>query len=432
MRCAQCEGADDWIDAVSLPAIVESGLNEAGTAVAVIVHPERGVAAIVEYLNQPFSAVVRRSAEELTGAKLQVLLDLVAQADCRDRLIESMHAGSSIQLDMLLKLEGGDSWFGLRVSYPPPGVSGVRHAILIGRDITQARKNATQDDKMRQLLAQIFMRIHAPAAIMGREGELIMTNIAYRQLVGFSADELKRIRVQDLTPPDYVETLAKARELQFGDGKQFEIDFETLVKGGGRVPVRLTSVLLSDSDQSYRLATLLPRPARSEAAPVIATSGEALAAIFSSNATLDGGELRAVNLEALRESFGSNWERIAVRAMLRVEHIIRKRLQRDDLLSRMDDGKFAIWFSGDDRKHNSAMLESIVRELRLTLLTEFGEELSTLMSAMVVPGSAPEPDPVRVPTGQRPKPVAPQYTRLRSATGASVRDERELTEVRKL
>ena len=426
----QCEGACNWNDAVSLPAIVESGLNEAGTAVAVIVHPERGAAAIVEYLNPPFSAVVRRSAEELTGAKLQVLLDLVAQADCREKLVESMQSGSSVQLDVLLKLEGGDSWFGLRVSYPPPGVSGVRHAILIGRDITQARKNATQEDKMRQLLAQIFMRIHAPAAIMGREGELIMTNIAYRQLVGFAADELKRIRVQDLTPPEYVDTLAKARELQFGDGKQFEIDYETLVKGGGRVPVRLTSVLLSDSDQSYRLATLLPRTTRHDEAPIFAASAEALASIFGSNAVLDAGELRAVNLDALRESFGPNWNRIAVRAMLRAEHIIRKRLQRDDLLSRLGDGKFAIWFSGDDRKQNGTMMESIVRELRLTLLTEFGEELSTLVSAMVVPGTPAEPDPARL-GGQRPKPVVPQYTRLRTAASAIVRDERELSEARK-
>ncbi len=384
----------EWKKRVALPAVIESGLNEAGTAVAVIVHPERGASAMIEYVNQPFAEVIRRTQRELTGASFQRVLDFVGTTECREQLLQSLRTGRSIELDVMLVAGAVESWLGLRLSFPPPGPSGVRNAILIGRDITRARKNATQEDKMRQMLAQIFMRINAAVTIVGRGGEMVMCNTAFRNLTGFSAEELKRIRVQDLTPPHYVEAGTKAREAQFAGGEPYAMDFETLVKGGHRVPVRLTSELLSDSGQHYRVVTLIPRTvAASDPRPVEVA---ALTAAAQAYASRDRGELRAISLEALRSLFGPDWERIAVRAMLRAEQAIRKRLERDDVLSRLSDTEFVLWFSNEDHVRNGSMLQAIVRDVRLTFLTEFGEEISNSVSATLVPhekATPPSPPP---------------------------------------
>lgn len=374
---------------MTLPAVIESGLNEAGTAIAVIIHPERGAAAVFGYVNQPFSAVLRRPQADLEGATFQRVLDLVGRSDGRAKLLHSLQSCTSVELDVPLVTGTAESWLGLRLSFPPPDASGVRTAILIGRDITVARRNATQEDRMRQMLAQIFMRISAPVTIVGQAGDLVMCNTAFRQLTGFSAEELKRMRAQDLTPPDFVDASTRARETQFADGERYEMDFEMLVKGGSRVAVRLTSILLSDHDQNYRVVTLIPRDgAVGESGPVAAAARTAAVQVYAKR---DRGELRAISLEALRSLCGDEWEKIAVRAMLRAEHAIRKRLERDDVVSRIAKTGFALWFSSDDQARNALTLQAIVRDVRLTFLTEFGDEIASHVSATLVPGVKPGP-----------------------------------------
>ncbi|MDT7949953.1 MAG: PAS domain-containing protein [Acetobacteraceae bacterium] len=377
------------------PALIESGLNEAGTAVAVIVHPERGATAIIEYANQPFSAVMRRSRAELTGASVQFMLDLVGKAEDRAQLLAALIAGAAVQLDLPLLAGGVENWLGFRLSFPPPGVSGVRYAILIGRDITAARRNATQDDRLRQMLAQIFMRIAAPVAIVGQGGELVMCNNAYRQLTGFSADELKQIRVQDLTPPELAESAAKTRAAQFATGEQYEMDFETLVKSGKRVAVHLTSVLLTARDQPYRVVTLIPRAGSSDAKPA---PPAALSAAAQAYAAHDQGELRAISLAAFKSLFGADWERIEFRAMLRAEQVIRKRLNREDVLSRLDDSNFVLWFNSGDSQRNEVALQSIVREVRLSFLAEFSDEMSQYLRSTPVQEAAAAGSPANLVT----------------------------------
>lgn len=368
-------------------SIVEAGLNEAGTIVAIIDQPAQCHDAVIAYANQPFGLLMRQSVKDLSGSNLTVLLDRIVHADCREQLLQSLRTAAPAQFDLLLSANGVESWLGMRLSFLAPDETGALSAIMIGRDITQARKNARQDDKMRQLLAQIFMRINAPVAILGRTGSMVMCNTAFRQLTGYSNDEVKNLRVEDLTPPDFVEAMAAAREAQFADGKRFELEFETLVKGGQRAAVRLTSDLLSTADDAYRVVTLIQRASTDRVDPAVQKE------LHDALAARDRGELRVLSLEALRVSFGEAWERLALRAMMRAEQLIRKRLKREDVLSRADDSNFLIWFSTDDRNVSKATLEIIVRDIRLAFLSEFGEELARNISSTLVPGLSPaEPE----------------------------------------
>ena len=80
---------------------------------------------------------------------------------------------------------------------------------------------------------------------------------------------------------------------------------------------------------------------------------------------------------------GDAWSRVSLRAMLSAERIIRKRLDRDDVVTRLDEETFAVWFNNGNRLQNDEALAIIKRDLRVRLLTEFGDELRRYLQAPV-------------------------------------------------
>ena len=379
---------------MSVASLIETALEEAGTIIAVILRPEQGAGAIIQHANGAFAAIMRRPRSALEGASIGEITRSIADAEGCATLLRALQSGTPVQLDLPISAGNAQSWLGLRLTFPAQAAPGMRHAVLTGRDITAARKAASREETFRRLLASIFLRIDAPVAVVTSAGEISMANPAFHKLLGYGPDELQALRVEDLTPPDYAEAARAARAKQFVDGERYDMPFETFVKGGGRVAVRLTSMLLRDGEQRLRVVTLIP------AAPPASAPADPVPAIPTRNV----GDLRAVSLAAFRSAFGAEWERIAARAMLRAENIIRARLGRDDLVTRSDDHSFVIWFSSADHDRNETLLAAMVREIRLRFLTEFGEAAASHVSATLVPSTTPPPP------APRPRPTPPPPT----------------------
>lgn len=116
----------------------------------------------------------------------------------------------------------------------------------------------------------------------------------------------------------------------------------------------------------------------------------------------DVGHVQAISLAAFRVAYADSWERIARRAMLMAEQIIRRLLGSDDVFSRVGDDGFAIWFARDDQAVNSALLAKASREIRLLFLQELGAEAATHVSSAIVRTEA-----ARVGVEDRPSASAP-------------------------
>ena len=363
---------------MGVESLLESALEQAGTVVAILVNPERGAGATIGYVNQTLAGFVGRPRAALQGAPLRDLAAFVASPAVAATLIQALASGKAGPLELKLRVAGVMRTLALRLTFPPAEVSGPRRVIITGREAADAQAVTKTEDDLRRLLASMFIGINAPVAIVTADGEITMANPAFHHLLGTSPEELKRIRVDDLTPPEHAAAARAARAKQLVDGERYEMKIETLVKGGGRVSVWLTSVLLRDGDRRLRVVTLTPLTAgvtRLETVPVTPRR--------------DTGELRAVSLEAFRSAFGAAWERMSSRAMLRADQIIRRRLGRDDTVSRIDDHRFIIWFESADHERNETSLGAIVRDVRLRFLTEFGEEAAEHVSATLVPGIEP-------------------------------------------
>jgi CheY-like chemotaxis protein len=89
------------------------------------------------------------------------------------------------------------------------------------------------------------------------------------------------------------------------------------------------------------------------------------------------GQVQAISLGAFKAALGPEWPRVALRAMIKAEHIIKRRLAAGDVLTRSGDHSFIVWFNTADAKQNEAVLAAAVREIRIRFLTDYGEE-STL------------------------------------------------------
>ena len=234
---------------------------------------------------------------------------------------------------------------------------------------------APQEEAFSRLLAAIFTRVAVPVAILAADDRFTLANPAFYHLFGVDVTRLNTMRAQDITSAEFAPLAFAAREKQLKDGERYELTLDVIAQGGVTARVHLTSMLLRDGDQRYRVFTFVP----------IEAAGHAI--IAATPPTRNVGELRALSLAAFRASFGENWEKIALRAMLKAEHILRRHLEAGDVLSRCDDHSFVIWFGSADTDRNEGALARCVREIRLRFLADFGEEVASYVKAVIVPGT---------------------------------------------
>lgn len=384
-------------------SIIDAALSDCGFAIGVLAHPGRGDGAIISYANDPFVRIARRPREVLCGSKLATLGPLFDDRAAWTALVEAIRSATRMDTEVRLSSGGIVNWFSVGVSFQTESMTGLVQAVVVAQDITEARRAALQQSESQRLLAGIFLRVSAAVTIVKDDGSILMANPAYKRLVGYSSGELVGKNVSDLTPSEFAEAANAARANQFNDGKPYAMRLETIAKDGRRIPITLTSVALSDAEQRLRVVTVVPLDHAGVKSPP-----EGPGPCLPPN---NVGDMRVVSLEAFRKAFGSNWERVATRAMLKAEQVIKRRLHPDDVLTRSDEQSFAIWFSSSDEDANAAVLASAVREIRLRFLTEFGEEAAEFVSAAM--GVGPETPPGHSPAPPQ-SPPAIRATRARS------------------
>lgn len=245
---------------------------------------------------------------------------------------------------------------------------------FIGTVVTPIVKSSFRDNKAKLLLTSMFARIDAPILLVDGHDSIMMANSAFRALVGFSPDELKTMKLDQFTST-LVDDGAVASNERSEKEEVYRATCDVKTKSSAAIAVTLTSVVVDFDHHLYKVITMIPESSRLE------RSG--LSAEFALYASQSIGEFRPISLSALRSALGGDWMRVGLRAMLSAEHIIRKRLDRNDVVTRLDDETFAVWFNNGNRLQNDEALAIINRDLRVRLLTEFGDELKTYLRASV-------------------------------------------------
>jgi two-component system, cell cycle sensor histidine kinase and response regulator CckA len=99
-------------------------------------------------------------------------------------------------------------------------------------------------------------------------GRVLETNQALQALLGYNADELRAISVQEMThPDDWPKTLQLQQELLAGRCQHYSLEKRYLRKDGGIVWAQVMVALLRDAqgEPQYLLATIIDRTGRKQA-----------------------------------------------------------------------------------------------------------------------------------------------------------------------
>ena len=376
--------------------LILDALEERGDAMMVVAHPAAGEAATIRTVNGPFARIVGHAADALAGTPVGGLRRMVA-AEHWEALMTALRTQAPLDLDMRLVVGGHEIWLGFGLTFQMDA-DNVALALMLGRDITETRRRSAREAQSQRLLVSIFARISTPVLLVQGDGTIAMSNPAYHRMIGYSAEELVGRNVADLTLRESFEAALRARAAVPPDGT-YELGIVMLAKSGARVAVQLTSTLLDDAqDRGLRVTTLIPYiapPAMSGAGSDAAPAGP-----DARPRPRSVGQVQAISLAALRDAVGEDWPRVASRALLLAEQIIRHRLDPADVMVRSDDDGFVIWFDGAEAARNLAVLTAATREIRLRFLCDFGEEMACHVSSVVVddPRAAGAEDVAGTPT----------------------------------
>ena len=332
-------------------ALLEAAMEARGSAVAVLDCADAADATVL-YANGCFAAITGLSA----GDRLDALRRCLQDEPQWTALSQALADRAPLQIDLRLVHHNEELWFGVGLSFREE-VPGVVHGIIVGRDITRERRVASQENGTRRMLAAVFMRITAPVTIVQADGRILMSNPAFQRLIGYSAEELVGLDPRSITAVECNEAVEAARTRQLQDGTAFDLPIVVLSRDGSRLPVRLSSALLADGDQRLRVVTLLPHmPVPTPIPPADLTDAVSRAMLVGplASSVCPGigpavGQIEVVSLAAFHAALGPQWPNLALRAMLRAEQIIKRRLTGADVTSRSGAHDFVIWFESRRR-----------------------------------------------------------------------------------
>jgi PAS domain S-box-containing protein len=334
---------------------VAAALEDDGLAVVLLRCRDRS---IIE-MNGVLSRLSGHSESRLRGHGLDCLTGAATEPTAQAALDAAITAGTKLYSEICWsRADGPAFWFGFSV-VPVGAIDHLGPAVvLIGRDITERRRASRQDAMTQAVLASVFRLLDIPAAVIRPDDRILVANPAFAELMGYTLRALDGMHVDQLVGENSLEEARRRRAAQRQSGEPYRVGLLVRRNDGAEAEVKLTSAMIEhESAVGFRVVTLLP-------------DGQPVSDIRMPRESVVG-RVRLVRLEPLQQAYGPRWAQVAPRLMMLCESVIRRRLNRDDVYARTEDGSFAIWFARGSETENAERIAAITREIRISLAGEF-------------------------------------------------------------
>jgi PAS domain S-box-containing protein len=125
----------------------------------------------------------------------------------------------------------------------------VLGAFAAARDVTQINRTEAALRESEERLRALFDNALVGISDMEPSGEIVRANPCFCQITGYTADELRSLRLEDIVHPDDVGTdLANFQRLLSGEIDTYSMEKRYLQKGGGVVWAEVDRAVVRDPD----------------------------------------------------------------------------------------------------------------------------------------------------------------------------------------
>lgn len=205
---------------------------------------------IIEYVNPGFEKLNEHSAEEVIGKKTSILKSGKHDKEFYERFWKTITEGNVFSGEFINKKKNGELYYREGTITPIKNKRGnITHYISVGRDVTKKREVEDalrlSEKKYRMLhesMNDAFFRVDMT-------GKLTEFNNAYKNMLGYSEEELHKLTYVDLTPEKWHSFEAKIVQEQIVKGGYSDVYEKEYVKKDAKIfPVELRTFLISDED----------------------------------------------------------------------------------------------------------------------------------------------------------------------------------------
>ena len=188
--------------------------------------------------NDGFLELLGYSREEVIGRST---LELGIWVDSRDRermVREALKGGSSLNWELRMRTKSGETrvWLTAFVTIERDGVPCL---LGLSRDVTEQREAEEALHESEELFRTLYESSLDGISAADLDGRITKCNQAYADMLGYSRQELQRIRYQDITPSKWHALNADVVREVMERGYAEEFEKEYIKKDGTVFPVSL-------------------------------------------------------------------------------------------------------------------------------------------------------------------------------------------------
>ncbi|PAU95122.1 PAS domain S-box protein [Aliifodinibius salipaludis] len=206
----------------------------------------------IVYVNDGFCEMTGYSKEEVIGKTPRILQGPKTDRDVLDKLKRRLKEGKSFFGQAINYRKDGSEFVNQWDIHPLTDKEGnITHWVSYQHDITK-RKRAEEQlvdqkvefDKLREESKRTVVDIDV-------QGNIVMANKAFRELVGYGKNELKQIKIWDLLPDKYMSSIKGRFDKEDEDAYFNDQEFKGIInhKNGFPIQVKGTTSILDLKDQ---------------------------------------------------------------------------------------------------------------------------------------------------------------------------------------
>ncbi len=191
-----------------------------------------------KYLNKAAAAHGHQASGELIGKTMMEVYPGIEDTELFLTLSHCMKSREARRFDNhFIYPDGSEAWFELSIQPAMEGLF-ILSVDISGRILAEKELHNSLDREL--FLANLVRDASVAISVGYPDGRLGMHNLAFEKLTGYTGDELRNIKWNEvLTPPEFLEPEKKYLDGIASTGKSITYEKEYIHKSGIRVPVEL-------------------------------------------------------------------------------------------------------------------------------------------------------------------------------------------------